>query len=230
MMRSALCPLVLVGAVPFSASPPVFPTCTTKCDDIGARVCMGQNRAWDRVRTRLPPSHLMERCEGLLLTSRTVVKFRFIPVEAYWMRLMWGKVDLIHSRDYSSVSKVDYWYLGHSGEANVRWKECWVLKGLSHITNDELEKFRLNFPKCTSCDLVPLERRVTWFGASWLSENDVNIFLAAPVQEYLLLNHLFLLWKNLTTWLGSKTTHFPRLILLSRLRVWFTNTLSIWVS
>ena len=41
----------------------------------------------------------MERCEGLGLTSLTVARHRSIPVAAYWMSLMWGKIHLLHSRD-----------------------------------------------------------------------------------------------------------------------------------
>ena len=101
-MRLAPCLLVLAGVVHFSASPPAFPTCMKKCDESEARVCKGQSRAWGRVGTSPTPSHLMERCEGLGLTSLVVARPRFIPVAAYWMSLIWGNVHLtlyIHTRE-----------------------------------------------------------------------------------------------------------------------------------
>ena len=108
MTRSVPCLLVLAGVVHFSASPPVFPTCTKKCDECGARVCKGRNRAWGWARTSPPPSQLMQRWWGLVLTSPTVVKLRSIPAAAYWMRLIWGKVHLIiHSHYCASVSTIE---------------------------------------------------------------------------------------------------------------------------
>ena len=127
-MRSAPCLLVLAGVVHFSASPPVFPTCTKKCDEFGARVCMGQNRVWDRVKTSPLPRHLKERWEGLVPISPTVVKRHFIPAAAYWMRLIWGKVHLIHSRDCSTVSTLESWYISVThGKPKICMRRGWKL-------------------------------------------------------------------------------------------------------
>lgn len=87
----ALWLLGLVGAIHLSANPPVFPTCTKKCGKCEARVFRDRSRAWGRLDTIPPPSHLMEHWRGKGLIDLVVARLRFTHVAAYWMSLIWGK-------------------------------------------------------------------------------------------------------------------------------------------